>query len=146
MIDASNYSIQIKKVEIEGEVFYQAKIREFPYLDEYADTAEEAYTLALDAIEASIAALREQRKDIPLPCNDTSAEDYSGRITLRIPRTLHASLAQISEYEGVSLNQLIASALADFNGFNHTYYNEPVVDHAVSTSQVTRAVEIRTRP
>ena len=36
----------------------------------------------------------------------------SGRLLLRMPRTLHADLAQAAEREGTSLNQFITSALA----------------------------------
>ena len=43
--------------------------------------------------------------------------DYSGRVTLRIPRSLHGSLTQIAGDEGVSLNQLMVSVLAAFRGF-----------------------------
>lgn len=35
----------------------------------------------------------------------------SGRLLLRMPRTLHAELAQAAEREGTSLNQFITSAL-----------------------------------
>jgi HicB family len=35
----------------------------------------------------------------------------SGRLLLRMPRTLHADLAQAAEREGTSLNQFITSAL-----------------------------------
>ena len=36
----------------------------------------------------------------------------SGRLLLRMPRTLHADLAQAAEREGTSLNQFITNALA----------------------------------
>ena len=36
----------------------------------------------------------------------------SGRLLLRMPRTLHAELAQLAEKRGVSLNQLIVGLLA----------------------------------
>ena len=36
----------------------------------------------------------------------------SGRLLLRMPRTLHAELAQAAEREGTSLNQFITAALA----------------------------------
>ena|SRR5215831_974647 len=37
---------------------------------------------------------------------------YSGRLLLRMPRTLHEQLARASERDGVSLNQFITGVLA----------------------------------
>jgi HicB family len=37
---------------------------------------------------------------------------YSGRLLLRMPRSLHAELARASERDGVSLNQFITGVLA----------------------------------
>jgi RNA polymerase sigma-B factor len=37
---------------------------------------------------------------------------YSGRLLLRMPRTLHEELAKASERDGVSLNQFITGVLA----------------------------------
>jgi RNA polymerase sigma-B factor len=37
---------------------------------------------------------------------------YSGRLLLRMPRTLHEELAKASERDGVSLNQFIIGVLA----------------------------------
>lgn len=41
----------------------------------------------------------------------------SGRLLLRMPRTLHAELARSAEREGTSLNQFITSALASTIGW-----------------------------
>jgi hypothetical protein len=41
-----------------------------------------------------------------------SATSHSGRLLLRMPRTLHADLTRASEREGVSLNQFITDVLA----------------------------------
>jgi HicB family len=38
---------------------------------------------------------------------------HSGRLLLRMPQSLHSALARAAEREGVSLNQFIASTLAD---------------------------------
>ena len=44
---------------------------------------------------------------------EAPAEDgHSGRLLLRMPRTLHSDLARAAEREGVSLNAFITSALA----------------------------------
>lgn len=39
-------------------------------------------------------------------------EDYSGRLVLRIPRSLHKHLKEEAEIEGVSLNQYMLYKLA----------------------------------
>lgn len=41
-----------------------------------------------------------------------SLEEYSGRLVLRIPRSLHRSLKEQAEIEGVSLNQYMLYKLS----------------------------------
>lgn len=41
-----------------------------------------------------------------------SIEDYSGRLNIRIPRSLHKRLSQEAKSDGVSLNQYILYKLA----------------------------------
>lgn len=41
-----------------------------------------------------------------------SLEEYSGRLVLRIPRSLHRELKKAAEIEGVSLNQYMLYKLA----------------------------------
>jgi RNA polymerase sigma-B factor len=48
----------------------------------------------------------------PAPPPTTSADARSGRLLLRLPRTLHTELADAAEDEGVPLNTYIASTLA----------------------------------
>jgi HicB family len=44
--------------------------------------------------------------------SDERVKAPSGRLLLRMPRTLHAELARAAEREGTSLNQFITSALS----------------------------------
>src|SRR5687768_14948927 len=46
------------------------------------------------------------------------SSDPSGRLLLRMPRSLHGELAQIAERDGTSLNQLITGTLASAIGWN----------------------------
>jgi hypothetical protein len=43
---------------------------------------------------------------------DEGEPSHSGRLLLRMPKTLHAELAARSDADGVSLNQFIVTALA----------------------------------
>ena len=57
---------------------------------------------AVDAKKAWIEAALEDGVEIHEP---DSLEDYSGQFKLRIPRSLHRSLAEHSQREGISMNQ-----------------------------------------
>ena len=46
-------------------------------------------------------------------------EDYSGRLLLRIPRSLHKTLKQSAAAEGVSLNQYLVYKLAQVAASQH---------------------------
>lgn len=68
------------------------------------------------AMDAWISAELDDGHDIPLP-NDENAPDGSGRMLLRVPRSLHGALLAEARREGVSLNQFAAGALAGAVGW-----------------------------
>ena len=105
-----NYNISIRRVLVDEDQLFEARIRELPDVTEYADTMEEAYELALDTIETTAEIFAEQGRAFPVPA--LVVEDYSGRITLRVPKSLHRRLALESDEEGISLNQYLVSLLA----------------------------------
>lgn len=114
-IDAHAYNITVRRGEFEGEMLFEARIRELPDLVAYADTAEEAYTLAVDAIETTAEAFAERGRTMPAP--SVPADDFSGRVTLRLAKSLHRALAEAADAEGVSLNQHLVNVLSYYAGF-----------------------------
>lgn len=74
------------------------------------ETIEETLINGEDARLAWITSALEQSLEIPLP--DAELEKFSGRITLRAPRSLHKELVDQAEREGVSLNQYIVYRLS----------------------------------
>ena len=72
-------------------------------------TPEEALSGARAAMTRWIETALEDGREVPEP---KSAASHSGRLLLRMPRTLHAELTRASEREGVSLNQFITDVLA----------------------------------
>jgi antitoxin HicB len=72
-------------------------------------TPEEALNGVRSTMTSWIEVALEEGREIPEP---KSATSHSGRLLLRMPRTLHAELTRASEREGVSLNQFITDVLA----------------------------------
>lgn len=72
--------------------------------------AQEAYDLTIDTIETAAAMFAETARPFPPPASPQ--DEFSGRVTLRLPRSLHRALASAAEDEGVSLNQHLVTALA----------------------------------
>lgn len=115
MIDASKYNITVRKGEFEGEVCFEARVSELPDVAEYGDSFEEAYALAIDTVEISAEELESQSKAMPVPLEPS--DDFSGRVTLRLPKSLHRALAGVADGEGVSLNQHLVNVLSYYSGF-----------------------------
>jgi antitoxin HicB len=88
---------------------WTASVEELPGCTSRGKTSEEALSGIEAAMTSWIATALEEGRDIPEP---KSASTHSGRLLLRMPRTLHAELTRASEREGVSLNQFITDVLA----------------------------------
>lgn|SRR5690625_1140873 len=114
MTDPRDYSIEVQRRQLDGETVFEARVRELPDVAEYADSFDEAYLLAVDTIETTAAIFAEKRRDMPPPLEPV--DDWSGRITLRLPKSLHRTLALTAEREGSSLNQYICAVLACHTG------------------------------
>lgn len=71
-------------------------------IEEIGAAADEVRELWLETVY-------EQGQDIPEP---SYRAGYSGKFVLRLPRSLHRTLAESAEREGVSLNQYATSLLA----------------------------------
>ena len=91
-----------------------AAAEELPDCTRRANSAEEALGGLKDAMATWIAAALKEGRDIPEPRSEATP---SGRLLLRMPRTLHAALTKAAERENVSLNQFITDSLASVVGW-----------------------------
>ena len=114
-MNANSYNVIIRFCN--DNACFEAKVKELPDVAEYADSYEEAYNLAIDTIETTAQVMKGKGRKMPDPLV-TDEDDYSGRVTLRLPKSLHATLAKKAEDEGVSLNHLISCALSSYRGFD----------------------------
>jgi len=62
-----------------------------------------------EAFKANIAALRSKKLAVPVP---NSGGVASGKFVARVPKTVHAQLATRARAEGVSLNALVLTLIA----------------------------------
>ncbi|MCT0487749.1 toxin-antitoxin system HicB family antitoxin [Lactococcus cremoris] len=107
-----NYPILIDKIYDEGEFLFTASIKELPGLIVYGESLEEVYDeielAKADWIEANLEWGREIKEPL-----ENSLEEYSGKVTLRLPKSLHRDVKERSEIEGVSLNQTLVQLIND---------------------------------
>ena len=98
------YHIVFQHISDESGSYYLTSVSEFDGCmcrgASYAEAFEKIQTEMEDWIEAKLA----NGAAVPEPSVE---RHYSGRLNLRVPKTLHASLALEAEKEGVSLNQYI---------------------------------------
>lgn len=80
------------------------------------DTLEEAFQLSYDAKKAWLETAIDANIDIPTPKN---IDDYSGNFKLRMPKSLHKSLADAAKLEGISMNQYCIYILSKELGREH---------------------------
>ena len=97
---AMSYKMEI--VEDQDEGGFIVSYPDLPGCISCAQTIEEAIANSVDAKKAWLAAAIEDGIEIYEP--DT-LDNYSGQFKLRIPRSLHRSLALHSQNEGISMNQ-----------------------------------------
>jgi len=77
----------------------------------HGDSVEEAAKNGRQCVELWLDVAHEDGDFIPVP-----PARYSGTVTLRLPSSLHAKVSRQASIEGVSLNQWIASCLAEKHG------------------------------
>jgi predicted RNase H-like HicB family nuclease len=97
---AMSYSMEVFEDKDEGG--FVVTYPDLPGCLTCGETIESAITNAVDAKRAWLEAALEEGIEIQEP---ESLNDYSGQFKLRIPRSLHRSLAEHSKREGVSMNQ-----------------------------------------
>lgn len=83
---------------------------EFPDLSGFGDTREQAVVELEIALAAAIDVYQAEEWSLP---ELHGLGSFSGKVLVRMPKRLHATLAQQAEREGVSLNTLMVTLLAE---------------------------------
>jgi antitoxin HicB len=86
-----------------------ATVEELPGCEARGPTPESAAAQMSDAVEQWVRKARAAGREIPPP---GAAAAHSGKLLVRMPRSLHAELVRASDREGTSLNAYIVAALS----------------------------------
>jgi antitoxin HicB len=106
------YKIIIQKDQYGG---FFAEVEELEGCMTQGETYQEAYENILEAMEGWLEVAIEKNIKIPEP---ESESQYSGKFTLRLPKSLHRRLAQNAKKENVSLNQYAIHLLSERNALS----------------------------
>ena len=96
----------------ESDKGFIAIARDLPGCSAFGETQQGALSELQDALAAWIEAARSAGNPVPEPSAPASNHHHSGKVLVRMPRRLHAELAQAAKREDVSLNQYIVYLLS----------------------------------
>ena len=113
MKDLIRYPFEIRPLAEEEGGGYLISFPDFSVCISDGETPEEAIQNGMDALAETISALEGLGLPVPQP---GSGGSHSGRFVQRVPRSLHARLAARAKHEGVSMNALVSSFLAESLG------------------------------
>ncbi|MGC8884863.1 MAG: type II toxin-antitoxin system HicB family antitoxin [Bryobacteraceae bacterium] len=106
----NRYPFLVRPLSKEEGGGYLVEFPDFPGVISDGETPEEAIRNGQDALAAALMTMQEFGDPIPKPSYGTSA---SGQWRQRVPRSLHARLVSRAQQEGVSLNTLVTSLIAE---------------------------------
>ncbi|MGH6900811.1 MAG: toxin-antitoxin system HicB family antitoxin [Geminicoccaceae bacterium] len=107
-----DYPFQVRPLADEEGGGYLIEFPDLPGCLSDGATIEAALASGADALRSWIATAWEFGDPVPPP-SCPSDDAYSGRWNMRVPRSLHRRLAERAKAEGVSLNTLAVTLLAE---------------------------------
>ena len=109
MSKLADYPFEIRPLSAEEGGGFLISFSDFSDCISEGETVEEALKNGSAALKATIAALK--AKEVPVPAPN-SGGIASGKFVARVPKTVHAQLTTRAKAEGVSLNTLVLTFIA----------------------------------
>lgn len=113
---------------------YIATVKEFPGLSAFGETRSEAIKEAEVALEGFLKVYKEDEYELPKP---ETSKRFSGQFRLRLPRSLHASLSEEADREGVSLNTHINHILSEKHYLRDIEKEMDILKRCVQSMQIS---------
>jgi antitoxin HicB len=109
MAKITDYPFEVRPLSEDDGGGYLISFPDFAECISDGATVEAALENRRDALQATIAALKARKLPVPAP---NSGGIASGKFIARVPKTVHAQLATRAKAEGVSLNTLVLTFIA----------------------------------
>lgn len=109
MSKLGDYPFEIRPLNAEEGGGFLISYPDFSECISDGESVEEALKNGKDALKATIAALKAKGLPVPAPNGGGTA---SGKFVARVPKTVHAQLTSRARVEGVSLNTLVLTFIA----------------------------------
>ena len=109
MSKLTDYPFEVRPLSLDDGGGYLISFPDFAECISDGETVDEAISNGRDALKATIAALKAKNLAVPAP---NSGGVASGKFVARVPKTVHAQLAIRARAEGVSLNALVLTFIA----------------------------------
>lgn len=109
MSKLNDYPFEVRPLSAEEGGGYLISFPDFAECISDGESVDEAIENGRDALKATIAALTSKKLLVPAP---NSGGVASGKFVARVPKTVHAQLATRARAEGVSLNALVLTFIA----------------------------------
>lgn len=105
-----NYKFNAYPVKTTNGVEWVVRFPEVNNCGGSGKTVELAIQDAYENLAVELALMKEEGISIPV---GNSKENYSGKLLVRMPKSLHERLAQIAEDEEISINQFVVATLGE---------------------------------
>lgn len=117
MAKLTDYPFEVRPLSDDDGGGFLVSFPDFAECISDGETIDEALENSRDALQATIAALKAKKLPVPAP---NSGGVASGKFIARVPKTIHAQLATRARAEGVSLNTLVLTFIAQGLGTSST--------------------------
>ena len=108
--DANGYNITVRRIIVDDACMFEARVTELPDVRGFGESAGEAHSKAVEAVEALHEMALRDHEEFPEP--EIPEDEFSGRVTLRMSKSLHRAAALRAQTEDVSLNSYIVECVA----------------------------------
>lgn len=109
MTKLTDYPFEVRPLSTDEGGGYLISFPDFAECISDGESVDEAIENGQDALKATISALKAKKLPVPAPNGGGVA---SGKFVARVPKTVHAQLATRARAEGVSLNALVLTFIA----------------------------------